>query len=171
MANSAYTWLLTLNPILMIILGVIVFIAGKFAKWVGIILVIAGIVFLVLPYVLRLIWDSEGGWCSMARQTASLGKLAYVLALLGGVVLVVLGLLSFLGMGFTMVTFSMFGPFGGSFWGIIEVVLGVVAIYGAKRVTDLTWAVVLLVIGLVAGGFGGILVLLGGILGLLLHFI
>jgi uncharacterized membrane protein HdeD (DUF308 family) len=50
MANSAYQWLLTLNPIVMIILGIIVFFAGKLAKFVGIILVIVGLVFLALPY-------------------------------------------------------------------------------------------------------------------------
>lgn len=102
---------------------------------------------------------------------ASLGRVAYVLALIGGAILVILGLLSFLGMAFTMVTFSMFGSFGGSFWGIIEIVLGLVAIYGAKRVTDLTWAIVLIVIGIIGGGLGGILVLLGGILGLLSKYI
>ena len=52
MANSAYTWLVTLNPILLIILGVIVFIAGRLAKWIGIIMVIVGVIFLVLPYIL-----------------------------------------------------------------------------------------------------------------------
>ena len=55
MANSAYTWLLTLNPILLIILGVIVFIAGKLAKWIGIIMVIVGVILLVLPFLLHLI--------------------------------------------------------------------------------------------------------------------
>ena len=102
---------------------------------------------------------------------ASLGRVAYVLALIGGAILVILGLLSFLGMAFTMVTFSMFGSFGGSFWGIIEIVLGLVAIYGAKRVTDLTWAIVLIVVGIIGGGLGGVLVLLGGILGLLSKYI
>jgi hypothetical protein len=55
MANSAYTWLLTLNPILLIILGVIVFIAGKLAKWIGIIMVIIGVILLILPFVMHLI--------------------------------------------------------------------------------------------------------------------
>jgi drug/metabolite transporter (DMT)-like permease len=54
MVNSAYQWLLTLNPIVVIILGVIVFFAGKLAKWVGIIMVIVGIIFLALPYLLKL---------------------------------------------------------------------------------------------------------------------
>jgi hypothetical protein len=55
MANSAYTWLLTLNPIVVIILGVIVFFAGKLAKWVGVIMVIVGIIFLALPYLFKLV--------------------------------------------------------------------------------------------------------------------
>ena len=55
MANSAYTWLLTLNPILLIILGVIVFIAGKLAKWIGIIMVIVGVILLALPFLMHLI--------------------------------------------------------------------------------------------------------------------
>jgi len=55
MVNSAYTWLVTLNPILLIILGVVVFIAGKFAKWIGIIMVIVGVIFLALPYILGVI--------------------------------------------------------------------------------------------------------------------
>jgi hypothetical protein len=55
MVNSAYQWLLTLNPIVVIILGVIVFFAGKLAKWVGIIMIIVGLIFLALPYILHLI--------------------------------------------------------------------------------------------------------------------
>ena len=55
MVSSAVQWLLTLNPLVLIILGVIVFIAGKLAKWVGVIMIIIGIIFLALPYVLKLI--------------------------------------------------------------------------------------------------------------------
>ena len=55
MVNSAYTWLVTLNPILLIILGVIVFIAGKLAKWIGIIMVIIGAILLALPFLMHLI--------------------------------------------------------------------------------------------------------------------
>jgi uncharacterized protein YjbJ (UPF0337 family) len=55
MVNSAYTWLLSLNPILLIILGVVVFFAGKLAKWIGIIMVIVGVILLALPFLLHLI--------------------------------------------------------------------------------------------------------------------
>jgi hypothetical protein len=55
MVNSAYTWLVTLNPILLIILGVIVFIAGRLARWIGIIMVIVGVILLALPFLLHII--------------------------------------------------------------------------------------------------------------------
>jgi hypothetical protein len=55
MVNSAYAWLLTLNPIVVIILGIIVFFAGKLAKWVGIIMVIVGLILLALPYLLHIV--------------------------------------------------------------------------------------------------------------------
>ncbi len=53
--DSAYSFLVTLSPILLIILGVVVFFAGKLAKWVGVIMIIVGIIFLALPYLLKLI--------------------------------------------------------------------------------------------------------------------
>ena len=55
MVNSAYAWLLTLNPIVVIILGIVVFFAGALAKWVGVIMIIVGVIFLALPYLLKLI--------------------------------------------------------------------------------------------------------------------
>ncbi|MGA3407023.1 MAG: hypothetical protein ABSD49_14940 [Candidatus Bathyarchaeia archaeon] len=102
---------------------------------------------------------------------ASLGRLAYILALIGGVILVIQGLLSFVGMAFMMFMPSMLGSLGGSFWGIIQIILGIIAIYGAKRATDLTWAIVLIVVGVIGGGLGGILVLIGGILGLVSKYV
>ena len=97
---------------------------------------------------------------------ASLGKLAYYLALIGGIILVIQGILSFVGMAFMMFMPSMLGALGGVFWGIIEIILGLVAFYGAKRVNDLVWDIVLIIVGVLGGGLGGILVLLGGIVGL-----
>lgn len=53
--GSVYQFLVHLNPIVLIILGVVVFFAGKFAKFIGIIAILVGAVLLVLPYMLRLI--------------------------------------------------------------------------------------------------------------------
>ena len=104
-------------------------------------------------------------------RKGSLGQLAYVLALIGGIILVIQGILSFLRMPFPLFVPSIIGPIGGSYWGIIEIILGIIAIYGAKRATDLTWDIVLIIVGVIAGGLGGLLVLIGGIVGLLLRFL
>ncbi len=53
--NTIYQFLVHLNPIILIIVGIIVLIAGKFAKWIGIGAVIVGVILLVLPYLLRII--------------------------------------------------------------------------------------------------------------------
>ncbi len=104
-------------------------------------------------------------------RKGSLGQLAYILALIGGIILVIQGILSFVGMAFMTFVPSIIGPLGGSYWGIIEIILGIVAIYGAKRTSDLTWDIILIVVGVIGGGLGGLLVLIGGIVGLVLRFI
>jgi len=82
------------------------------------------------------------------------------------VILGVLGMLSFA----VMMPFA--SPIGGFFGsGIVTMILGIVAIVLSKRVSELLWAVVLIVIGFLGGGIGGLLVLIGGILGLLSRFI
>jgi hypothetical protein len=97
---------------------------------------------------------------------SSLGRLAYILALIGGILMVVFRLLGFL--GFTMVSMLSFGMprlFPG--YEILGLILGIVAIIISKRATQPMWAIVLIVIGIIAlQGIGALLVLLGGILGL-----
>jgi hypothetical protein len=113
----------------------------------------------------------------------SLKRLAYILALIGGIILVIQGLLSFGGMAFIMCD-DFLCPFqydilgngvapslGGPFWGIIIILLGIVAIYIAKRATGLTWDILLMVLGVIAGGLGGVIVLVGGIVGLVSKYV
>jgi len=52
-ANPIISFLLMLNPFVLIILGVIVFFAGKLTKFVGVLIVILGLVDLLFPYLLR----------------------------------------------------------------------------------------------------------------------
>jgi hypothetical protein len=92
----------------------------------------------------------------------SISRLAYYLAIIGGILLLVFGLL-----GVFQSTFrGFYVGWGLSFGGIVSVICGLVAVIGASRNADLAWAVVLIIVGLVGGGLGGLLVLLGGILGL-----
>ncbi len=68
--------------------------------------------------------------------------------------------------------FSIFrSPLAGFGAGIIGLILGVVAIIGSRRATDLLWAIVLVIVGYFGGGIGGLLVLIAGILGLIARFI
>jgi hypothetical protein len=98
----------------------------------------------------------------------SLGRVAYLLVLVGGILMILLSVLGFLGIAF--MSFGMLGLFAG-FGAILGIVLGLVAIFGSKHVTELLWAIILVVVGLVGGGIGGLLVLVGGILGLLSKYI
>ncbi len=101
----------------------------------------------------------------------SLGRVAYILVLVGGILMVLFSLLGLLGYAMmSMMSFGMPRFFGG--FAILGLVLGVVAIIGSKRVTELIWAIILIVIGLIGGGgIGGILVLIGGILGLISKYV
>jgi hypothetical protein len=104
-----------------------------------------------------------------SRRGGSLVYLGYVLAIIGGILTIVFGLASLTGFAISVPFRS---PVGGYFpAGIITIILGIVAMIGSKRLPDLIWAIVLLVVGFLAGGIGGILVLIGGILGLLAHFL
>jgi hypothetical protein len=92
----------------------------------------------------------------------SVSTIAYYLALIGGILMVLFGLLGLIGD---------FGGFyfhwGYSYGGIVTLIMGVIAIIGARSASTLVWAIVLIVVGLIGGGIGGILVLLGGIFGLI----
>ncbi len=100
----------------------------------------------------------------------NLSYLAYVFAIVGGIVMVLSSVVSLLGMAFVMPFGS---PLSAFFAGsaIIPLILGLVAIYLSKRAGELVTAIVLIIIGLIGSGIGGLLVLLGGILGLLSRFV
>ncbi len=92
----------------------------------------------------------------------SVSRLAYLLALIGGIVMAVFGVLALLQSTFRAAFFG-WGFFNG---GLVTLVGGIVAIIGAGRVRDLVWSIVLVVVGIIGGGLGGLLVLIGGVLGL-----
>ena len=97
----------------------------------------------------------------------SIGQVAYILALVGGILLVIFGLLSLLSIGFGGPAFFYWSTYSFAYSGIVMLICGVIAIIGAKSVTTLVWAIVLLIVGFIGGGLGGLLVLLGAIIGLI----
>jgi hypothetical protein len=62
-------------------------------------------------------------------------------------------------------------PLAGYFGiGVISLILGVVAVFGSKHVNQLIWGIVLLIVGFLAGGVGGLLAIIGGLVGLLSRY-
>lgn len=101
-------------------------------------------------------------------SSKSLANAGRILVLVGGILMVLFGVLNLLELAFTI-------PFRSPLedlnlisrgFGVIPIILGVVAIIGAKYSDTLLWSIVLIIIGYLGGGLGGLLVLVGGILGL-----
>jgi hypothetical protein len=102
----------------------------------------------------------------MYMSGTSVSRIAYYLALIGGILLLIFGLLSLV--GYSVVYFGPFFYVAFAYYSIVTIICGIIAIIGAKRVTDVVWAIVLIIVGILGGGLGGLLVILGGIIGLIL---
>ncbi len=100
---------------------------------------------------------------------ATLSYVGYVLALIGGILLVLFGLVSLIGSAFLI--FSPIAFLSKSVYSLVQIVLGIICIIGSKMVKNTTWAIILLILGIVAGGIGGTLVVLGASIGLLTKLI
>lgn len=84
--------------------------------------------------------------------------------LIGGILIILFGLLNLSASAFRI--FSPLSFLHGAVHAIAEIVIGVVCILGSKYVSNLAWAIILLILGLVAGEIGGTLVILGAVIGL-----
>jgi hypothetical protein len=96
-------------------------------------------------------------------------RVGYLLALIGGVIIIVFGLLGLLGVAFRI--FSPLAFLSSAVFAVIEIVIGVVCVIGSKFVSRLDWAIILLILGIIAGSLGGTLVVLGALLGILSRII
>lgn len=94
----------------------------------------------------------------------SISTIAYYLAFIGGILMILLGLL---GLVVDFGGFFFRWGFGFAYGSLVTLVMGIIAVIGARSVNTLVWAVVLIVVGLVGGGLGGLLVVLGGVFGLI----
>jgi len=95
-------------------------------------------------------------------------KLGYVLALLGGIIIIALSLAS---LAHYPLYLPIQVPLGGYVGiGVISLILGVVAVFGSKRVNELVWGIILMAVGFLTGGVGGLLALIGGLVGLLARY-
>ncbi len=54
---------------------------------------------------------------------------------------------------------------------LIAIVAGILALVGIGQVSNPVWSIILIIVGYLAGGLGGILVILGGIIALVANFV
>ena len=78
--------------------------------------------------------------------------------------LAIFGLLSILGS--PLLAFSPVTAIGALASGVLGLIIGIICVIGAKYVGHLGWAIVLIILGIIAGGIGGVLVIIGALLGL-----
>ncbi len=95
-------------------------------------------------------------------------KLGYIFALLGGIVVIALSLAA-------MIHYPLYPPVQVPLAGyvgidVISLILGVVAVVGSKRINELAWGIILMVVGFLTGGIGGLLTIIGGLIGLLSRY-
>jgi len=114
-------------------------------------------------------WFKRRNWFGRKRGKGSIATFGYILALIGGVVVILLSLAALANFS---VYFPFHSPLGGYFGiGVVTLILGTVAVFGSKRVNELVWAVIVMAVGFLAGGIGGLLAPLGGLVGLLSSYI
>jgi hypothetical protein len=101
------------------------------------------------------------------KKISTLAYVGFILVLVGGIVVLLFGLLDLLEVGVRIFReISVLSFLTGTVRSLAQIVIGIVCIIGSRFVSNLVWAIVLLVLGLVAGTFGGLLIVIGAILGL-----
>jgi uncharacterized membrane protein len=100
------------------------------------------------------------------KTSSTVSYVGYILALVGGVIILLFGFLDLLGVAVHVFRYvSVLSFVGGTVRAMLQIAIGIVCIIGSRAVSNLTWLIVLIVLGIIAGT-GGALVVIGAILGL-----
>ena len=83
-------------------------------------------------------------------SNTSISQIAYILALIGGILLVIFGLLDLI--GFTGLAVFHFSFYAFAYAGIVSLICGIIAIIGARSASTLVWAIVLIIVGIIGTG-------------------
>jgi hypothetical protein len=104
-----------------------------------------------------------------------IGRVAYILTVIGGIIVFVVGALTLLGVTsfpFNLVSTSVTLVGIPTNW--LLVILGIIAMILAHRANHIISAIILILIGFVVGGLSviaGILLIIGGIIGIIARFV
>ncbi len=101
--------------------------------------------------------------------------LAFALSVVGALTLIIINLLRLLGIADVIIPFYWLVPSryifpliaGMSGDSIINIICGIIALISLRKIRTFTWIIILVAVGVVAGGIGGILILIGGVLALI----
>ena len=110
----------------------------------------------------------------MVRQEGvNIGRM---LVLIGGVLMIVFGLIHLISAAvpwpFSLQMPRFYSVGSGFVAGIgflAELIAGVIAVVGSKKAEQLVWTILLLIVGLLVGGWGGMLVAIGTLVALVSH--
>jgi len=95
-----------------------------------------------------------------------LSTLARALVLAGGVILVVAGMIAFVGGRVSSYISSPLSDITPAQEGVLAIVAGVLALSSYRQLRMTGWSVLMIVLGIVTGGLGGILILVSGLVSL-----
>jgi len=112
------------------------------------------------------------------RMASTAMRIGEALILVGGILIIVFALIGSLG-SIALSDFLRGVPRAYAFGSglalgiglLVNLVAGVIAIIGSRRAYSLIWAVVLLIVGLFVGGWGGLLVLIGAIIAIVARYV
>jgi hypothetical protein len=97
--------------------------------------------------------------------------LARLLVLIGGVVLLIGGILQAIDLGGLMDFSTNLARLGSLTGIVVGILVGILALVGSREVANPAWSLILLILGLFVGSLGGILVFIGGLIGLVAHYV
>ena len=102
-------------------------------------------------------------------------EFAFALGIVGALTLIIVNLLRLLGLADVIIPFywlipsiQIFPLIGGmSGDSIVSIICGMIVLISSRRIHGLAWSIILIIAGVVAGGIGGALIIIGGILALI----
>ena len=106
----------------------------------------------------------------MASQVPLL-TIARLLVLIGGIVLLIGGILEAINVGGLMDFVTNLVRLGSLTGIVVGILVGILALVGSREVANPAWSLILLILGLFVGSLGGILVFIGGLIGLVAHYV